>query len=156
MKVSLGPLAPHREARQLADGTWRIFVKPPNFIGGAGVTTILTPDEYTQYLRWQNGDLLVQAAFPHFSASKREGLMTGLNDAEFTAATHDIGPTYDSRCYDLADLFLSDTPHLATTSRTDELAALIQRTIEDFIAHEQNNYEPPDPPGFEGGFADNH
>lgn len=64
--------------------------------------------------------------------------------------------TYDVKCYDLADEFLSDTPHLHTEKRTDELAKLIQQAIEDFIADEQRNYEPPDPPGWEGGFADNH
>lgn len=63
---------------------------------------------------------------------------------------------YDTKCYDLAEAFLEDTPHLATATRTDELAALIQSTIEGYIAHEERNYEPPDPPGFEAGFADNH
>lgn len=56
---------------------------------------------------------------------------------------------YDTKCFDLAEAFLSDTPHLATTDRTDELAALIQRTIEDFIADAERNYEPPDPPFIE-------
>lgn len=65
-------------------------------------------------------------------------------------------PTYDSKCFDLAEAFLDDAPHLATTSRTEELAALLQRTIEDWIEYEQSNYEPPDPPGWEGGFAPNH
>lgn len=64
--------------------------------------------------------------------------------------------TYDSRCYDLAETFLEDTPHLNTESRRDELATMIQQQIESFIEYEQSNYEPPDPPGFEGGFADNH
>ncbi len=64
--------------------------------------------------------------------------------------------TYDTKCYDLAETFLEDSPHLATAKRTEELAALIQTTIEDWLDHEQNNYEPPDPPGFEGGFADNY
>ena len=64
--------------------------------------------------------------------------------------------TYDSKSYDLAEIFLEDEPHLNTEGRRDELAKLIQTTIEDFIKHEQSNYEPPDPPGFEGGFADNH
>lgn len=66
------------------------------------------------------------------------------------------GKTYDTACFDLAESFLSDHPHLATTTRTDELASLIQSMIEGWIAYENGNYEPPDPPGFEGGFADNH
>lgn len=64
--------------------------------------------------------------------------------------------TYDSKCADLAAVFLGDEPHLLTDRRIHELALAIQQTIEDFIADEQDNYEPPDPPGFEAGFADNH
>lgn len=64
--------------------------------------------------------------------------------------------TYDTKCFDLAEAFLEDQPHLATEKRTDRLAARIQEAIEEWIAHEQSNYEPPDPPGFEGGFAANH
>ena len=63
---------------------------------------------------------------------------------------------YDTKCFDLAEAFLEDSPHLATAKRTDELAQLIQTTIEDFIASEEQNYEPPSPPGWEGGFAENH
>lgn len=64
--------------------------------------------------------------------------------------------TYDSKCADIADHFLQDLPHLWNDRRVAELAALIQTTVEDFIRHENDNYEPPDPPGFEGGFAENH
>lgn len=63
---------------------------------------------------------------------------------------------YDSKCYDLAEAFLEDSPHLNGDRRRGELAQLIQSTIEGYIAHEETNYEPPDPPGFEAGFADNH
>lgn len=64
--------------------------------------------------------------------------------------------TYDTKSYDLAESFLSDTPHLWTKDRVHRLALEIQTTIEDFIADEDRNYEPPDPPGFEAGFAENH
>ncbi len=64
--------------------------------------------------------------------------------------------TYDICCYGLAELFLADHLHLSTERRRNELAALIRRTIEDWINREDSNYEPPDPPGFEAGFADNH
>lgn len=47
-----------------------------------------------------------------------------------------MGKTYDPRCYDIAELFLSDTP-LSTANHRDELASLIQQTIEDYIAHEE-------------------
>ena len=63
---------------------------------------------------------------------------------------------YDTRCYDLAEAFLEDWPHLDTTKRRDALAQVIQTTIEDWINYEHDNYEPPVPPGFEAGFADNH
>lgn len=42
--------------------------------------------------------------------------------------------TYDSKCFDLAAIFLGDEPDLHTPEKTAELAALIQQTIEDFIA----------------------
>lgn len=64
--------------------------------------------------------------------------------------------TYDPRCLDLAQTFLEDEPVLDTVTRRAELAALIQMTIEDWLESERSNYEPPDPPGFEGGFAANH
>lgn len=64
--------------------------------------------------------------------------------------------TYDTKCYDLASAFLEDEPGLFTEAKNDELAALIQRTIEDQISFWRSNYEPPDPPGFEAGFAENH
>jgi hypothetical protein len=64
--------------------------------------------------------------------------------------------TFDSKCYDLASAFLEDEPNLFTEGGCNELAAAIQQTIEDFIADYRRNYEPPDPPGFEAGFADNH
>jgi len=64
--------------------------------------------------------------------------------------------TYDSRCSDLAEAFLQDHPHLWTDKRVAGLANIIQQAIEDYIKDEDANYEPPDPPGFEAGFADNH
>lgn len=65
--------------------------------------------------------------------------------------------SHDSKCYDLAAVFLSDEPALDTTKRCDELADLIQQTIEDWIAYERANYEPPETgDAWTGGFADNH
>lgn len=63
--------------------------------------------------------------------------------------------TFDSRCYDLAEIFLSDEA-FDTEANRNSLAAEIQQTIEDFIADAKRNFEPPDPPGFEAGFAENH
>jgi hypothetical protein len=64
--------------------------------------------------------------------------------------------SYDSRCYDLASLFLEDEPLLNSDKRCRELAQIIQSTVEDFIEYERANTEPRDPPGWEGGFAPNH
>ena len=64
--------------------------------------------------------------------------------------------TYDSKSYDLAEAFLEDEPHLNTEGRRVELAKVIQQAIEDCIEDMRRNYEPPDPPGFEAGFAENH
>lgn len=53
---------------------------------------------------------------------------------------------FDTKCFDLAEEFLSDTDtfHIHSEARCNELAALIQQTIEDFIADALSNYEPPD------------
>jgi hypothetical protein len=64
--------------------------------------------------------------------------------------------TYDTKCYDLAEAFLEDEPAMNTESRRKDLAGTIQQAIEDWLDHERDNLEPPDPPGFEGGFAANH
>lgn len=64
--------------------------------------------------------------------------------------------TYDSKSADLAEHFLQDEPHLWNDRRVEELARVIQQAVEDYIECENDNYEPPDPPGFEAGFADNH
>lgn len=64
--------------------------------------------------------------------------------------------TIQDKCRDYAEDALSDHHHLWTQRRTEELAVLIRQTVTDYIATEQSNYEPPDPPGWEGGFADNH
>ena len=65
--------------------------------------------------------------------------------------------TYDPGCYDLAALFLADEPHLNTTDKCAELAKEIQITIEEFIAFENDNYEPPEHGDARtGGFAENH
>lgn len=39
---------------------------------------VLTRDEYINYLRWQNKELLIQEALPNRSAHEREQLKTGI------------------------------------------------------------------------------
>lgn len=64
---------------------------------------------------------------------------------------------YDTKCYDLASLFLEDEPHLFTDANSIELAQEIQDCIESFIRDKNRNYEPPDPMAHvEFPFAENH
>lgn len=44
--------------------------------------------------------------------------------------------SYDQRCYDLAEAFLNDEPSLRTDHHKDDLAQLLQTTIEDYIQYE--------------------
>ena len=62
---------------------------------------------------------------------------------------------YDTKCYDLASAFLEDELR-SNEKDCCELAQLIQTTIDDWISFTLKDREPPDPPGFEGGFAANH
>ncbi len=67
--------------------------------------------------------------------------------------------SYDEKCYELALAVLDEkhTQHIYTGKNADELAELIQNTVENFIAEKLDNYEPPDDPvAWSGGFADNH
>lgn len=59
--------------------------------------------------------------------------------------------SYDPACYDLGALFLSDCPDKNTETNRDQLAALIQRTIEDYI--EFGMEASPLPNGEQGGAA---
>lgn len=43
--------------------------------------------------------------------------------------------SFDPRCYDLAELFLSGEPAINTPEKRDELAQILQDAIEDFIAY---------------------
>lgn len=64
--------------------------------------------------------------------------------------------TYDPKSYDLAEHFLDAEPNLNTNAARHDLACTIQQAIEDWFEDKRRNYEPPDPPGWEGGFAENH
>lgn len=43
--------------------------------------------------------------------------------------------SYGSRCYDLAVIFLSDSPEKNTEANRDELAQAVQTTLEDWIEY---------------------
>lgn len=44
---------------------------------------------------------------------------------------------------------------IAVVPNGPEVPAAVDRIVAEATKH-MDNYEPPDPPGFEGGFADNH
>lgn len=46
------------------------------------------------------------------------------------------GATYDTKCFDLAEAFLSDEPTIDTPEYRARLAVQIQLTIEEWIGHE--------------------
>jgi len=46
--------------------------------------------------------------------------------------------SYDQSSYDLAERFLEDEPELNTEENRNELAQLIQNTIEDFIVYKKD------------------
>lgn len=65
--------------------------------------------------------------------------------------------TYDAKCFDLAEFFLEDEASgLNTEANRRALAIEVQDAIEGFLLTLRDNYEPPCPPGFEAGFAENH
>jgi hypothetical protein len=49
--------------------------------------------------------------------------------------------TYDSRCADLADVFLAESPDINNPKSRDKLAAAIQQVIEDFIEYNEGKCE---------------
>lgn len=49
-------------------------------------------------------------------------------------------PSYDSKCHDLAAIFLGDEPQLHTPENIDQLAQLIQGAIEDYIAFARSDF----------------
>lgn len=44
---------------------------------------------------------------------------------------------YDTKCYDLAEAFLTDCPAINDEKHRDELAQVIQRAIEDYLGYDQ-------------------
>jgi len=52
--------------------------------------------------------------------------------------------SYDSRCYDLAEIFLSDEPGMNTPHHAHEMAQDIQIAIEDYLAMNRTSTERKD------------
>jgi hypothetical protein len=62
--------------------------------------------------------------------------------------------TFDPRCYDLAELFLEDEQHLGTADNIEELAGILQTTIENFIYYK--NAELAEEEAYAAGQAADH
>lgn len=92
--VRLPGLSPARSVQQMTDGTWNVLVVPPMFVGSSGVTVHLTKDQFERFMKWEQGEGLIQDLLPDLTPSQREALMTGLSDEEFEAACKDEGPGY--------------------------------------------------------------
>lgn len=83
------PFGPKREVEQQLDGSWKVTVSPPEFLGFKPSSIVLTADQYRRYLDWQNTGELIQVCLPELSPSQREILMTGLGDEDFHEVARD-------------------------------------------------------------------
>src|SRR5215469_3781301 len=90
--VSFGPT--HRfEPIRIGDSArvtgWRVCVKPPTFLVGdlPEQHVDLTLDQFERFLKWQNGDGMIQNMLPDLTASQREILISGLGDKDFERFT---------------------------------------------------------------------
>lgn len=74
-KMGMGP---ERREEAHPDGTFTIFVKPPDWIGDYPEKSVrLTADQYTRYRQWRSAQILIQDALPELSGEEREILMNG-------------------------------------------------------------------------------
>ena len=67
---------------------WRVFVKPPTFVGNLPQQHVdLTLEQFERYAQWLQGGIMIQAALPDLTVSQREILLSGLGDEEFERFT---------------------------------------------------------------------
>jgi len=48
--------------------------------------------------------------------------------------------SYDSKCYELAEHFLQDSPHINTEATRHRFAQYIQTGVEDWLSTEESDY----------------
>lgn len=99
-KLGLGPT---RELRPNGDGTTTVTVTPPAATGFAPSRLTLTKDQLARYFRWQNGELMIQDAFPELSASQREILQTGIGPEEWNTTFGEGSPDLHPKAEDAID-----------------------------------------------------
>lgn len=61
----------------------KIFASYRNFITGRTGQIEITEEEADAISKWAKDNSLIQDALPHWSASKRELLLSGMNDEEW-------------------------------------------------------------------------
>ena len=67
---------------------WRVFVKPPAFVGNLPQRHVdLTLEQFERYAQWLQGGSMIQTALPDLTVSQREILLSGLGDEEFERFT---------------------------------------------------------------------
>lgn len=76
--------APTRFEYLHSDGSVTVEVIPPSFMHSKGSKTKLTVEQYKRYTKWRETGGSIQSIFPEFSPSKREALMTGLTDEDWS------------------------------------------------------------------------
>jgi len=81
--------APTRGVRREPDDSFTVTVKPPAFMGLPQVEVRLTRRQYLNYLRWINGDAMIQELLPELSADDREKLLSGIGDEDFRRLARD-------------------------------------------------------------------
>lgn len=74
---------PTRRTEENIDGTYTVYVKPPKMFNIPEEHIVLTRDQYSRYLRWLDGELMIQEALPDLNVDQREILLSGLNDDNF-------------------------------------------------------------------------
>jgi len=71
-------MGPTREVTKLPGGNFKITVIPPKWAkAGNGKSIVLSPAQYLKYLRWMNGRILIQDAFPELNDDEREIILNG-------------------------------------------------------------------------------
>ena len=76
-------LGPTRILTKLSDGTTRLTVTPPAFLGRPSTHIVLTEEQVDRYHIWQTTGMLIQEAFPELSLDQREIILTGLGEEDF-------------------------------------------------------------------------
>jgi len=71
-------MGPTRQVTKLPGWNFKLTVRPPQGAkAGNGKSIVLSPAQYLKYLRWMNGRILIQDAFPELNDDEREIILNG-------------------------------------------------------------------------------